>query len=111
VERSASDVTGVQAARESGIGGPFNNCPAVGEQSHLVWLFPELQDEVSVADGTVRLKAPAQITEINRTMMLMDLHRVPAAKSNVGTTGPGQMNKVSCAASLAIRAKITSRDL
>ena len=95
MERSIADVPRVQAACESGIGCSFYNCPAVGEQGHFVWLFPELQDEVSMADAAMRLKTLAQVAEINGAMMLVNLDGIPAAKRNVRTAGSSQMNKVS----------------
>ena len=95
VERSVSDVPRVKAPRKSGVGRALDDGSAIGKQSHFVRFFPELQDEVSMADAAVSLKTLAQVAEINGAMMLVNLDRIASAKRNLRATGPGQMNKVS----------------
>ena len=108
---SVSYVTRVEAARESGVGGAFDDGPAVRKEGHFVWLFPELQDEVSMANAAVGLKSFAKVAEINWAMMLVDLYRIASAKRNVRATGPSQVSKVPSPAGAAVRAGIAGGDL
>ena len=85
----------LRAAREAGIGGAFDDCPAIRKQCHFVRLFPEFQDELGVANAAMGLKTFAHIAEIHRTMVLVNLYRIPAAKRDVRATRSSQMNKVS----------------
>jgi hypothetical protein len=76
---SVSDVTGVEATGDGGVGGAFDDGTSVGEQSHFVRLFPELQQEVGMTDAAMRLKTLAQGVEINWAIMLVNLDGITSA--------------------------------
>ena len=46
----------VEAACDGRVGGSLDDGAAVGEESHLVSVAPEFQDEIIVLDHAVRLK-------------------------------------------------------
>ena len=93
-KRLIADVARVKAARDGCIRSSLDDGTPIGEERHLVRLFPELQNEVGVADTAVWLKALAQVAEIDGAMMLMNLHRIPSAKRDMWTPSSGEMNKV-----------------
>lgn len=76
---SASDVARIQAARNSSVGGPLDDGAPIGKQRHFIWLMPELQNKVVVADGAVRFQAHAHFGEVYRPVPFVNLHRVSSA--------------------------------
>ena len=70
----AANVSCVQTACHSRVSRSFDDGAAVGEQCHLVWIVPELEHELVVADHTMRLQALTQFAEVDWPMTLVDLH-------------------------------------
>ena len=50
------NIAGVETPCNGGIGGAFDDGSAVGEESHLVRVGPELQDEIVVPHRTMRFR-------------------------------------------------------
>lgn len=54
-----------------------------------------------MAHGTVGLEAAIHLGEINGSLALMNLHRIPTAEGDMGAPFAGQMNEVMLAAGTA----------
>ena len=94
--------SGVQAARDGGVGGALDDGAAVGEERQFVGVAPELEHELVVADGAVRLQARGDFVEVNWTLALVDLHGVAPAERDVRASFAGQVNEVALSAGAAI---------
>src|SRR5271165_7143924 len=71
---SAPHKARVEAPRNPGIGRPLDDGPAIGEQSHLIGLAPELKNEFVVPDHTVRFQPLLHLNKINRPGAFVNLH-------------------------------------
>src|ERR1700691_2567316 len=96
-----SHVARVQAARDGGVGGAFDDGAAVGEEGHFVGVVPEFQDEVVVPDFAVGLEAAVHFGEVDGALAFMYLHGIPAAEGDVRAAFAGEMNEVAVAAGAA----------
>jgi len=84
-----SYIASVEAAGDRRVGGALDDGAAIGEKCHLVGLVPEFQDEIIVADEAMRLEAAVHLCEVNGTLALMDLHRIPATERDVRSAFTG----------------------
>src|SRR2546423_1851364 len=98
----ASHVTRVQTARYGCVCRAFNDGAPVGEESHLKWFMPEFQHEVVMPYGAVGCQAAVHVGEVDGSLPLMDLHRIPAAERDVRTAFASQMNEVAFATGPAV---------
>ena len=72
-KRLASYVSRVEAAGDCCVGGALDDGSAVGEEGHLIRVRPELQDEIVVANRTMRFEAGTYLREIQRARAFMNL--------------------------------------
>ena len=108
LHQSTAHIPRVQAPGNSRVGGPFDDCAAVGKQRHLVWFVPELEDELVVTHHPVRLESGLHLGEIDGTLLLVDLYGISAAHRDVGTPFTRQVNKIPHTAGTATGTRIGS---
>src|ERR1700758_5746446 len=101
----------VQAPRHASVGGPLDDRPAIGKQSHLVGLTPELQHEVVMPHLAVRLEALVHNSEVYGPVTFVNLHGIPPTQSNVRPSLTFEMNEVSFSASPTSRSRLASLNL
>src|SRR5215470_3759645 len=102
------DKPGIEAARNAGIGGAFDDRATIGEEGHLVGIAPESEDEVVVSHRAVRGEALIHFAKVDRPVALVDLHGVATAKCDVRASFAGEMDEVSLSAGAAARARCGS---
>ena len=109
-ERLASDIAGIETARDGGVGGAFDDGATVGEQGHLIGVVPEFQDESVVADGAVGLEAAVHLGEVDGALALMDLHGIPPAQRDMRTGLTREMDEIALTAGAATGAGLGGGD-
>src|SRR5689334_5610179 len=100
--RLAAHEAGVEAARDGGVGSPFNDGAAVGKQGKFVGFAPEFQHEIIVTHRAMRTQALGHLREINGTVALVNLHGISAAKSEVWAAFTGQVNEFATSTGAAV---------
>ena len=73
------DIAGIQAARDRGVGGSFDDGTSVRKQGDFIGLAEEFEYEVVVPHIASRLQAGADLDEVNGALALVDLNGIPAA--------------------------------
>src|SRR5437588_4638543 len=101
----------IQAPRHAGVGGPLDDRPAIGKQSHLVGLTPELQHEVVMPHLAVRLEALVHNSEVYRPVAFVNLHGIPPTQRDVRPPLTFEMNEVAFSSSPASRSRLAHLDL
>src|SRR5580765_6543909 len=93
----------VKTAGHRCISSPLDNRPPIREQSHLIGLTPKLQNEIIMPKRSMRTQLVPHLYQIQRSMPLMNLHRIPPAQGDMRTPFTGQMNKFTQSTSAASR--------
>src|SRR5450631_4241109 len=101
--RLTPHVTGVQTPRDRRVSRAFDDGSAVREERHLKRLFPELQHEGIVTHAAVGLQALTHFAEVDRAIVLVNLHRVPPTQGNVRTAFCGEIRKFPSPTGAAVR--------
>jgi len=92
------------------VGRSLNDGAPVGEQCHRVRRTLEAKQEFVKPDLTVWRQPLTHGCKVDRPMMLVDLHGVPAAEGDMRPSFAGQMSKISFAANSAVWARNGSGD-
>lgn len=108
---SGADKTRIKAAGLRDIGCTLNHRASIGKNSHDVTSALKPQEQIVKADGSMRSQPCLQLGKIDRTVALMNLHRVTAAERDMGAALTAQMRKVALLAHLAPRSGMGGRDL
>src|ERR1700733_8646168 len=108
---SAPDIPGIQTARNRRIRRAFDDGAPVGEESEFVWLAPEFQHEVVVANVAQRLEPRADLGKIDWPLAFMDLHGITSAERDVRSTFTRQVREIAFAAGTASGARHDSSNL
>ncbi len=93
---SGSDETCVQGTRDGDVCCALDDGPAIPEKGDGVWAAPEAEEEIVGAQiVNIRMAGETQSHpgQIDRTAVLMNLHRVPAAKGDVRPAFSGEMGE------------------
>ena len=106
----ASYVARVQTAGDGGVGGAFDDGAAVGEESYLVGVVPEFQDEIVVTHYAVRLKATVHGGEVDRALALMNLHGISATQRDMRAGFASEMDEIALATRAATGARFDRGD-
>ena len=101
----------IQTPRHRAICRTFNDRTTIGKHRHLKRFAPKLQHKLVVPHCAMGREPFIQLGEVNRSLPLMNLYRIPAAQRNVRTAFSGQMNELPFPAHAAICTRFIGGDL
>src|SRR5580704_9942883 len=93
----------IETAGNGHIGGALHQRAPVREERDRIPTSLETQQKPVEVNLSVRFQAALHLGKVNRAMMFMDLHRIPAAQRDLGTVFSPQISKVTLLADWALR--------